>query len=185
MLGQPSGSVLTATLRIPASEYAAALTELKSVGNLEHDEEAADEIAERHGDLEARLQNAQNAERRLQQLLKERSDKVVSVPSIKQQLSELHNEIERMGAERRSYDSRVVFSNVFFSLKEEKTAPAETLGEQIRGAGSTGLSDALHSLSGILLFFASYGPSLLLWVGILFIPGRFAWRRWKQTAAVI
>ena len=185
MAGQPSGSVLTATLRIPASEYGAALTELKSVGTLEHDEEAADEIAEQHGDLEARLQNAQNAERRLQQLLKDRSGKTVSLTPIEQQLSQLHNEIERMGAERRSYDSRLVFSNVFFSMREERTVPAETFGEQVRSAAAAGVSDVLHSFSTILLFFASYGPSLLFWVAILFLPGRFVWRRWRQTAAAI
>ncbi|HET8921464.1 MAG TPA: DUF4349 domain-containing protein [Candidatus Acidoferrum sp.] len=185
MVGQPSGSVLTATLRIPASEYGTALTELKSVGTLEHDEEAADEIAEQRGDLDARLQNAQNAERRLQLLLKERSSKGVTLASIEQQLSQLHNEIERMGAERRSYDSRLVFSNVFFSMKEERTLPAETLGEQIRSAAAAGFSDALHSLSTILLFFASYGPPLVLWVCILFIPGRYVWRRWRQSAVAI
>ena len=44
MVGQPSGSVLTALLRVPSSEYRSALTELKGVGVLEHEEEAADEI---------------------------------------------------------------------------------------------------------------------------------------------
>ncbi len=33
MMGQSSGSVLSATLRIPATEYALALSELKAIGN--------------------------------------------------------------------------------------------------------------------------------------------------------
>src|SRR4029077_8279604 len=40
---QPSRSVLSATLRVPSSEYRSALTALKGVGLVEHEEEAADE----------------------------------------------------------------------------------------------------------------------------------------------
>src|SRR6266851_3715764 len=65
MVGQPSGSVLSATLRVPSSEYRSALTELKGVGLVDHEEEAADEITQQHGELEARLVNAQNEEQRL------------------------------------------------------------------------------------------------------------------------
>lgn len=80
MVGQPSGSTLAATLRVPATEYRSALAELKAVGDVERDEESADEIAQQHGDLEARLQNAQNNERRLQQWLKDSSDKGPHLP---------------------------------------------------------------------------------------------------------
>ena len=90
-----------------------------------------------------------------------------------------------MGAERRSYDGRLVFSNVFFFMKEDRTVPAESLAGQIRNAAATGLADALHGLSAILLLFASYGPPLLLWASILFIPGRFVWRRWRQSAVAV
>ena len=54
MVGQPSGSVLSATLRVPSSECRSTLTELKAVGFVEHEEEAADEITQQHGELEAR-----------------------------------------------------------------------------------------------------------------------------------
>jgi len=53
MVGQPAGSVLSATLRVPSSEYRSALAELKAVGLVEHEEEAADEITQQHSELEA------------------------------------------------------------------------------------------------------------------------------------
>ena len=184
MVGQPSGSVLSATLRVPATEYRTALAELKSLGDVEHDEESADEIAQQHGDLEARLQNAQNNQRRLQQLLKDSPNQVGGLVSIERQLSLLRSEIERMEAERRNYDDRAVFSNIYFSMREEKITPAESFGAEIRSAAITGFSDAFHTLSAILLFFVNYGPSLLLWAAFLFFPVRLLWRRYQRAQAL-
>jgi hypothetical protein len=69
MVGQPVGSLLSATLRIPSSEYSSTLSELKSIGRVEREEESADELTQQHGDFEARLLNAQNTEQRLQRML--------------------------------------------------------------------------------------------------------------------
>jgi len=181
MVGQPSGSTLSATLRVPATEYRNALAELKGLGDLERDEEAADEIVQQHGDLEARLQNAQNNERRLQQWLKDSPDKGAALDSIEQQLSQLRGEIGRLEAERRAYDDRAVFSNIYFSMREEKIAPAVTFGAELRGAAISGLSDAFHALAGVLLFCVNYGPSLLLWAAFLYFPGRMLWRRFRPA----
>lgn len=181
MVGQPSGSTLAATLRVPATEYRSALAELKALGDVERDEEAADEVVQQHGDLDARLQNAQNNERRLQQLLKDSSDKGAAIASIEQQLSLLRAEIGRLEGERRAFDDRVVFSNIYFSLREERVAPGVTFGAELRSAAVAGFSDAFHAISAILLFCVSYGPSLLLWAAFLYFPVRVAWRRLRPV----
>jgi len=184
MVGQPSGSVLSATLRVPATEYRGALTELKSLGDVERDEESADEIAQQHGDLEARLQNAQNNERRLQQLLKDSSDKGAVLAPVEQQLSVLRGEIVRLEAERRAYDDRAVFSNIYFSMREARVAPPESFGGEIRGAAVAGVSDAIRNLFAILVFCVSYGPSLLLWAAFLYFPARMLWRRFRPATSL-
>jgi hypothetical protein len=76
-----------------------------------------------------------------------------------------------MQAEGQALDNRAVFSSVFFSMREEVSSPAVTLGAQPRNAAVHGFSDAASSLSGILIFAMNYGPSLLLWAAILFSPG--------------
>src|SRR5262249_12572699 len=68
MIGHPAGSSLSATLKVPASEYSSALSDLKSVGDVQQDDEAADEVVQQRSDIDARLQNAKNNERRLQEL---------------------------------------------------------------------------------------------------------------------
>jgi hypothetical protein len=177
MVGQPSGSVLNATLRIPSSEYRSALTDLKSVGIVEHEEESADEVTQQHNDLEARLLNAQNQERNLKQMLEDRSPKFDDLTPLERQLALLRSEIQRMQIERNAYLSPVAFANISFSLQEEHTAPAETLAAQLKSAAVSGFGDVLATLSTILLFAVSRGPLLLLWAVLLFIPARYFWRR--------
>ena len=184
MVGEPSGSVLSATLRVPSSEYRSALTEFKSVGLVEHEEEAADEITQQHSELEARLVNAQNEEQRILQLLQNRSDKAYDPGSLQRQVSLLRGDIERMQTERYSSGSRVTFANVSFSLREERTPVAETIGAKLRAAAVSGLSDASESISAILLFLAGRGPLLALWATLLYFPARFLWRRHQRTHAM-
>jgi uncharacterized protein DUF4349 len=182
MVGQPAGSVLSATLRVPSSEYRSALVELKAVGLVEHEEEAADEITQQHSELEARLVNAQNEEQRIQRLLESRDDKFSDPGSLERQVAMLRGEIERIQAERYSSGSRVSFANVFFSLREERTSPAETIGAKLRNAAVSGLNDAIESISTILLFLAGRGPMLALWAALIYVPARYFWRRRSQLA---
>ncbi len=183
MLGHPAGSSLSATLKVPASEYSSTLFDLKSIGDVQQDDEAADEIVQQHGDLEARLQNAKNNERRLQELLKNSDDKSIDVDYVRRQLIALHAEIVRMELERHNVDNRVVFSNIHFSLREVRETPAETLSAQFRRAAGSSLTDLIGTLSSLLIFLISYGPSFLLWAAILFFPARYLWRRSRATTA--
>ena len=182
MVGHPSGSVLSATLRVPSSEYRSALAELKGVGLVEHEEEAADEITQQHGDLEARLVNAQNEEHRILQLLQNRTEKTNDPGTLERQVSLLRGEIERMETERYASGSRVSFANVLFSMREERTPSAETIGAKLLNAAVSGWSDAFDSVSTTLLFLAGRGPLLALWVALLYFPARFFWRRRSQWA---
>lgn len=184
MVGEPSGSVLSATLRVPSSEYRSALMEFKSVGQVEHEEEAADEITQQHSELEARLVNAQNEEQRVLQLLQNRNDKANDPGTLQRQVALLHGEIERMQTERYSSASRVTFANVSFSLREERTPVAETIGAKLRTAATGGWSDAFESFSTILLFLAGRGPLLAVWAALLYFPARFFWRRYQRTHAL-
>jgi uncharacterized protein DUF4349 len=177
MIGQPSGSVLNATLRIPSSEYRSALVDLKSVGNVEHEEESADEITQQHYDLEARLLNAQNEERKLQQLLNDKSPQRNTLAPVESQLALLRRDIESLQFERSSASNPVAFASISFSLHEDRTAPAESIFVQLRSAAGSGFGDALGFLSAFLLFAVSRGPLLLLWAIVLYLPARFFWRR--------
>ena len=177
MVGEPGGSTLTATLRVPSTEFNSAVADLKSLGNVEREEQTADEITHQQADLEARLANARNTLQRLQGALPKGGYSI----DIQRQLAAVSSEITRLEAQRNSWQNRAIFANVLFSLREEIPVPVETFGMQFRKAALAGLSDAVTSLSGIVLFIVSYGPAILVWALLLFFPGRWMWRRWRPT----
>lgn len=178
MVGKPTASTLSATLRIPSSEYSATLVELKTLGQVEREEEAADEVTQQRADLEARLTNAQSTLRHLQELLKQQSYPDHNVLELQRQVANANADISRLEQDRIASEHRVVFANVLFAMREEITPPTETLAAQFRNASLAGLSEAVASLSGLLLFIVSRGPAFLLWLVILYLPARMAWRRW-------
>ena len=183
MLGQKSGSLLSATLRVPATELNGTVSELKGLGDVEREEQAADEITQQHADLEARLMNARNTLRRLQELLQKQTYPDGNVRELQRQIANASAEVMRLEAERQAEEHRVIFANVFFTMREEMAAtPSETLGGQLRGAAAAGLEDAMASLSTLLVFVIGRGPVVLLWCVILWVPARLVWRKWGAAS---
>jgi hypothetical protein len=181
MVGKPTGSTLSATLRIPSSEYGATLSELKTLGQVEREEEAADEVTQQRADLEARLTNAQSTLHHLQELLKQQTYPDRNVMELQRQIASVNADINRLEGDRLTAEHRVVFANVLFALREEITPPTESLGAQFRIAAVAGFSGAATNLSTLVLFLISRGPVFLFWIGILYFPLRFVWHRWRPA----
>lgn len=177
MVGQKSGSVLSATLRVPSTELGGTVNDLKALGDVEREEQAADEITQQHADLEARLTNARNTLRRLQELLQKQTYPDGNVRELQRQIANASAEVARLEAERQSSDQRVVFANVFFTLRETVGTPAESFAAQLRGALASGFGEATASLATLLVFLIGRGPVVLLWCMILWLPVRWVWKR--------
>jgi hypothetical protein len=182
MVGRKTGSALSATLRVPAPELGSTVNDLKSLGNVEQEEQSADELTQQRADLEARLSNAQATLRRLQELLKKQTYPDGNVRELQRQIANASTEVNRLEAERSASEHRIVFANVQFSLREVVSAPTESLSAQLRNAASAGFGEAAGSLSAILLFFIGRGPVVLLWMAILFIPARLVWKRLQPVS---
>jgi DNA repair exonuclease SbcCD ATPase subunit len=182
MVGRRSGSALSATLRVPAPELSSTVSDLKSLGDVEQEEQLADELTQQRADLEARSSNAQSTLRRLQELLKKQTYPDGNVRELQRQIANVSAEINRLEAERQASEHRIVFANVQFSLREVVSAPAESISAQLHSAATAGFGEAAASLSAILLFFIGRGPVVLLWMAILFIPARLVWKRWQPAA---
>lgn len=183
MVGQKNGSVLNATLRVPSTELSGTVNELKSLGDVEREEQAADEITQQRADLEARLGNARNRLRRLQELLKKQTYPDGNVRELQRQIGDASAEVTRLESERQASENRVIFANVFFTMREEVAKPSDSLGAQLRGAAATGFLDAMASLTGLLAFLIGHGPVVVLWAAILYAPARLVWRKLAPAAA--
>jgi hypothetical protein len=186
MVGQKSGSVLAATLRVPATELGGTVSDLKALGDVEREEQAADEITQQRADLDARLTNARKTLLRLQELLQKQTYPDGNVRELQRQIGNATAEVARLEAERRSSEQRVIFANVLFTLRETVATPSESFGAQLRSALLSGFGDAMASLSAILVFLMGRGPVVLLWCVILWLPVRWIWKRLsiQQSAAV-
>jgi len=180
---------LQASLRIPAPELASAIADLKALGRVENESQSGEEVTQQHADLVARLKNSRETEQRLRTILDERTGKVTEVLQVEQEIARVRGDIERMEAEQKALEHRVDFATVELQLTEEYKAqlnpPAPSVSTRIHNAFVAGYRDASETLLGIVLFFAEYGPALLIWLTILLLPAVFLWRRYRKTLATV
>jgi hypothetical protein len=182
-----AGRTLTASLRVPADELDATLIELRKLGHLDEEKQGGEEVTQQHVDLQARLKNARNTERRLTDLLTKRADKLKDVLDVERELASTREEIERMEAQLRNMENQVSYAAIDLKLREEykpalNLAPPAT-GTRLRNALVDGYKSAVESALGLILFLFQEGPTILFWLLLLFFPARWTWRKLRALAA--
>lgn len=180
---------LQASLRVPAPELTPTLSELKLLGRVEKESQSGEEVTQRHADLLARLKNARETEQRLQTILQQHTGKISDVLAVEQEIARVRGEIEEMEAEQKSLEHRVEFATVNLQFADEYKAqlviPPLSADTRLHNAAVEGYRNVGETLLGILVFFAQYGPALLIWALLLGIPAFFVWRRYRRSLAAI
>jgi len=175
-----SGRSFTATLRVPGDQLDATITDLRKLGRVESESQSGQEVTAQYVDLEARLANARHTEERLTDLLRQRTGKLSDVLAFEKEIDRVRGEIEQMEAERKNLANQVEFATISATVSEEYREqlqlPVSTSG-RMRNAAVEGYRAMVEGVVGVVLFLFSYGPSLLLWGGILFFPARFVWKK--------
>jgi hypothetical protein len=186
---QGAARMLQASLRIPAPQLPAVLAEFKSLGRVEGETQSGEEVTQQHADLVARLKNSRETEQRLQAILTQRTGKISDVLEVEQEIARVRGEIEQMEAEQKNLEHRVDFATIDLKLSEEYKArldsPAPAISTLIHNAAVNGYRNAADTLLSIVLFFAEFGPVLIFWLFVFFIPGWLVWRRWRHATATI
>jgi hypothetical protein len=182
-----SGRTLTATLRVPADQLDATLAELKTLGRVESESQGGQDVTSQYVDLQARLANARNTEKRLTDLLSQRTGKLADVLEVEQEVDRVRGEIEQMEAERKNMTNQVSYATLNVTISEEYKAQLEAVppstSTRLSNAAVEGYRSMVDGVVDVILFLLSNGPSWLFWGAVLFLPGRFAWktmRRWAQ-----
>jgi type II secretory pathway pseudopilin PulG len=183
-----SARTLIASLRVPADQLDVCIAELKKLGRVTQESQAGEEVTQQHMDLVARLKNARTTETRLNDVIQQSTGKVKDILDVEKESARVRGEIEQMEAEQKTLEHRVDFATIDLKLAEEYKAqlssPAPSVGMQVRNATVNGFRNAFESLLGIVLFFAESGPTLVLWLAILFIPAWLIWRRYRRAHAL-
>lgn len=171
-----AGRSLAATVRVPAPQLDAVLVDLRKLGRVENESQSADDVTREFADLTARLANARETEKRLVEILRERTGKVSDILQVERQIARTRQEIEQMDAERKTMETQVRYASVDLRITEEYKqsleTPAPSLGTRINNAAVDGLRGAADLILGLLLWLLSAGPTLVV-VGAL-----SAWPVW-------
>jgi len=180
-----AGQSLTATYHVSADQLDAVLLEIKKLGHMEQESQASEVVTDQYVDLSARLANARRTEQRLGQVLEQRTGRIPDVLAVEREIARVREEIERMEAQLKNLDNRVQFASLQVQLREEYKAQTEfappSAVSRLRNAVVDGYRSLVESALGLLVFLLSYGPVLLFWGAILYLPGRFAWRRLRAS----
>jgi hypothetical protein len=182
-----SGRTLTATLRVPADQLDATLIAMKTLGRVESESQNGEDVTSQYVDLEARLANARNTERRLTDLLKERTGKLSDVLAVENEHARVRGQIEQMEAERKTMSNQVSFATLNATITEDYKAQLQVVppstSTRLSNAAVEGYKSMVDGIVSLVLFLLQDGPTLLLWGAILFFPARLLWKRARRSFA--
>lgn len=182
-----SGRTLTATLRVPADQLDATLTEVKMLGRVESESQSGQDVTSQYVDLQARLANAHNTEQRLTDLLRNRTGKLSDVLQVEQEVDRVRGEIEQMEAERKNMANQVSYATLNATITEDYKAQLHVVppstSTRLSNAAVEGYRSMVDGVVSLALFMLSNGPSLLLWGAALFIPVRLVWKNVRRRFA--
>lgn len=182
-----SGRTLTATLRVPADQLDSSLAEMKTLGRVESESQSGEDVTSQFVDLQARLANSRNTEQRLKDLLRQRTGELSDVLEVEQEVARVRGEIEQMEAERKNMSNQVSFATLNATITEDYKAQLQVVppstSTRLSNAAVEGYKSMVEGVMSLALFFLENGPTLLLWIAILFLPARLVWKRVRRSFA--
>lgn len=183
--GRARGLRAWMTVRVPAGEYEAFVTDVAGLGELLSQSEASSDVTQEHIDLSARLQNLRAQEERLREFFSEAAN-VTEMLAIETELGRVRGDIESLDAQVKHLERKAAMVTVNIHLSE----PADLVDSAGGGWGFTealtdGLRGAVELVNGMVAFLIATSPLWIIGL-IVFFPVR-AWlrRRRKPTAAPV
>src|SRR5438874_4941021 len=107
---------LHGTVRVPGARLNEALAGLRQLGQVVEDAQHSDDITDQVIDLDARLANARATERRLAEILREKTGRLSDVLEVEREITRVRLDIERLDAERTNIGRRVTYAAVTIDI---------------------------------------------------------------------
>ncbi len=177
----------TVTLRLPANQFEAMLTELKKFAEkVENENLSGNDITEEFYDLTARLENKKKAEARYQDILKS-AKSVKDILEVEQALTNVREEIERMEGRKRYLSDQAAMSTITINLHEPYPLLAQGSGSfmaQVKRGFERGVQGFAEVTSACITFVIAGLPVFVLGLAALWLLRKF-FRRTKKRQAVM
>ncbi|MEW6243293.1 MAG: DUF4349 domain-containing protein [Bacillota bacterium] len=160
-------------LRIPERNFAVALDQFKSLGEVINESVAGQDVTQEYVDTESRLRALKTQEQRLLVILGE-AKTVDEILRIEMELTRVRTELEMYQGSLRYLDNLVSLSTINLNLRDtpaEETPKEPGLWDKILDAFRKSIEAIVDSFSAILVFLAGILPVVITvaaGVGILF-----------------
>jgi anti-sigma factor RsiW len=162
------------TLRVPSPQLDSVLSALRALGRVTEDSQGAEDVTATVVDLDVRIANSRITEKRLSQVLQNRTGGVSDVLEVEREIARVRTEIEQMEAQRKQLDQRIEYATLTLEIVEERAAQVNLgpvpVPTRLRHAIADGIESAAMSLLQAALFALRRGPAALLWIAVLGAP---------------
>jgi ElaB/YqjD/DUF883 family membrane-anchored ribosome-binding protein len=191
-------SSATLTIRVPANRFDEARSQVRKLGlRVESEKVDAQDVTTQYVDQDASLRNLRAEEAGYLDILKQ-AHTVKDMLAVTEQLSNVRGQIEQQQAEFNTLSKQVETVAISISLRAESETQVFGLNwrplYQIKLALRDGL-DAVGNYATAMISILFYLPSVILWLGTIFIAGFGSWRLvrwagrrwfgWKATPAAV
>jgi hypothetical protein len=183
------GRALAATVSVPSNDFDATLADLKTLGRVEGISEAGEDFAVKLATATRHLAAAQTNLSRLQKLQRERKGGLRDAVALEKDIAQTNEAVIEAERQNQELVSTVAQAHIRLTLLEDYRAPLQAnlagLFLQLRNSLVEGVSSIFSSAALVLGVLFEFGLPLLFWAALLFVPARFAWRRFRRAPAVV
>lgn len=172
-------------VRIPADKYDSFIQSISPIGKVMSQKISGNDVTEEYIDLEARQITQKELEKRLLQLLSEKTARLTDVVEVEQKLSNVRENIERTEGRMRFLKDQSAFSTLSVSLFEPSLLQTSSGGGffyEIGQAFKKGLNGFTEVLSGLVTFIVAFTPILIFAFIIFLIIRKLLLNRKKRIA---
>jgi hypothetical protein len=172
------------TCRIPTGELDGAMERLKGLGKVEDVSVSADDITDQYYDLQIRMENQKQLEKRLLELLNRQTNKLSDLLEVERELARVRTQIDSMEGRKRLWDNQVAYSTLYVNVYE----PMPTIAGDDGGAFRTlmrSFGEAANNfvlmIAGIIAASGAIIPLIAVFVFVIWLMLK-VWRRRKRKA---
>lgn len=164
------------TLKVEASRFDQALEAFRALGTVKGEKLGAEDVGQSYTDLEARRANKRVAAARMREIIANRAGKLEEVIQAEQALAQVTEDLERLDAQKRSYDQQLAYSTLQAEVAEPPpVAEGPSLWKPIKDA----MLDTRTTLIATLAFLLEAALVLAPWI----LAGWVGWKAIRKRKA--
>jgi hypothetical protein len=185
LAGEQGNRAATLQAKVPAEQLATFRQSLRGFGTVAQESEKAEDVTEQQADLKARVRNAKAQEKRLLELLSDRTGSLSDVLTAEKSLAEIRETIERLEAQETTLDKQIAFATLDIRISSDRNELALSPGERISSAFGKGFTVAGEMLVVFGVILVGAAPSLVMLGGLAYLAFRVIrlFRRRKAAPA--